>query len=397
MTSLLARRLLVAPLSVAVIAATSVAAVDLSGSAVAAIPAASSLSTSLTQVSAAPKSSDVWALGRFDNLKSGANGFIVSHRHNGHWANSNVSLPKNSVISGIAALSAKTAWVTGYYESKTFTQSPLVDRTVGKKLVKVKAPFKSGSLSVISASGPKNVWVLGSKLVGGLSSEVVLHWGGKKWVSTKLPKNFSANTLSTSSATNTWALGTGAKGTAVARWGGKKWVMTSYHAPALTYPSAIATASKNSTFVVGEVLVGTKEIGHNYTARWNGKKWKNLKTPSKPSATLNAVTAVGGTAWAIGVNATSQVPQILHFASGSWHVQKAPSPGFSSGLTSVSASSPSRATAVGSYTISKVPCGPTRTFAADYNGHSWVNGGGPAKFRGFGIMRAEAQPDDLGC
>ena len=207
-------------------------------------------------MSAAPKSSDVWALGRWSNLKSGANGFIVSHRHNGHWANSNVSLPKNSVNSGVAALSAKTAWVTGYYESRTFTQSPLVDRTVGKKLVKVKAPFKSGSLSVISASGPKNVWVLGSKLVGGMSSEVVVHWSGKKWVSTKLPKDFSANTLSTSSATNTWALGTGAKGTAVARWAGGSGCMTSYHSPTGRYPTAIATASKNSTFVAGWSMSG---------------------------------------------------------------------------------------------------------------------------------------------
>jgi hypothetical protein len=413
MTFQLSRRLLVAPLSLAIVASTTVAAADLSGSAAASVAAVPALSTSLYAVSAAPHSSDVWALGRWGNSKSGTQGTIVSHRHNGHWTDSKA--PKFSptatvqvTLNGIAALSPNTAWVTGYsVNSKTSKQSPVIEKTVGKKLVKVKTPFALGYLTAISASGAKNVWVMGSKVVGTASTQAVAHWNGHKWSTPKLPTGFSASALTTSGAKNAFALGSGTKGTQVARWNGRKWSVTSYKVPTGSFALYIATASAHSTFVVGYRTAGTvaKPVNKNYTARFNGRKWKTLTTPSKSGASLNGVTAVGSVAWAIGYAATKSGElgaQILHFTGGKWHTQSFPTPGTSQTLSWVAASTASVATAVGNYGLTKVPCGPTAVLNLMYNGHSWKSGSRPpAQFRGASFVRTAApagyHPADLGC
>jgi hypothetical protein len=413
MTFQLSRRLLVAPLSLAVVASTTVAAAELSGSATASVPAVPALSTSLFVVSAAPHSSDVWALGRWSNSKSASQGTIVSHRHHGHWTDSKTpklspSAVNQTTLTGIAALSGKTAWVTGYsFNSKTGKQAPVIEKTVGTKLVKVKTPFKLGYLSVISSSGAKNVWILGSKLVGTLSTSVIEHWNGHRWSAPKLPTGFSPTSVTTSGAKNAFALGSTVKGTQVARWNGRKWSLTSYKVPSGAQALYIATASAHSTFVVGYRTAGTvaKPVNKNYTARFNGRKWKTLTTPSKAGSTLNGVTAVGSVAWAIGYAVTKAGTlgaEILHFTGGKWHPQSVPTPGTSQTLSWVAASTASIATAVGNYAITKVPCGPTRAFNLMYNGHSWGNGSSPpAQFRGASFVHVAAvsgyQPADLGC
>jgi hypothetical protein len=394
MTSLSARRLAVVPFSLALAATTVVAAGTSSYAAPRAHHPATAPTTSLSVVSQAPGSSDAWALGRWSTTKT--QGTIVSHRHNGHWTDSTVKLPVNGQLVGLAAGSAKTAWVTGYVYTGT-TQNPLIYKTSGRRLVKAKAPFAHGSLSAIAASSTKNAWVMGTKVVGTTDVAVLEHWNGKRWSAPTLPKGFGVSSISTSGPANAWALGSNAKGTAVARWTGRKWLLSSYHSPTGRYATAIATASKTSTFVTGYEYVGAHPVDKNFSAHFNGRKWKILKTPSKSSSTLNAVTAVGSTAWATGVDQTKGVPFIMHFSGGAWHFQSTPSPGFSSQLSSVSASSPSRATAVGSYATTKIPCGPSRGLNLVYNGHSWSNGSSPpAKFRGL-LSRVAGQGPPLGC
>ena len=233
------------------------------------------------------------------------------------------------------------------------------------------------------------------------------HWNGHKWSTPKLPAGFTPSTVTTSGAKNAFALGSSVKGTQVARWNGHKWSVTSYKVPTGAQAMYIATASAHSTFVVGYRTAGTvsKPVNKNYTARFNGHKWKTLSTPSKSGSTLNGVTAVGSVAWAIGYAATKSGAlgaEILHFTGGKWHTLSVPTPGTSQTLSWVAASTGSIATAVGNYGLNKVPCGPTRAFNLMYNGHSWKSGNSPpANFRGASFVRVSAapasQPADLGC
>ena len=107
-----------------------------------------------------------------------------------------------------------------------------------------------------------------------------------------------------------------------------------------------------------------------------GGKWTQATLPDLGEYHLSGVAATSAKdVWAVGgvagINASIQTV-ILHWDGEAWTRTPTPSPGFLSILSSVSASSPTNALAVGYVQPQNADRPPVRTLALHWNGMTWT-------------------------
>jgi hypothetical protein len=325
-------------------------------------------------VAAVPHSRDAWAIGSVgtpDNAR-----FFVGHLHAGHW--SRVKAPKlggrYGYLDAVAAGSTKSVWVGGATQIKpgnNLATKPAIWRVVGNKLVAQKLPALgdlSAAVDSISASSATNAWAVGTLIQGAITAQVGFHWNGKKWSAVTVPSGYSQTIydVSASGPDNAWALRSdylAAQYTFV-HWNGKVWTLGAA-APAGVTLTSVTTSSAKLAYATG---IATTSGGREKSVifKLKGTKWVSVPLPRAGTrATLDSVSMRGKSAWAVG---DSSVPVLLRSTGGAWKAEN--SPGKNYLLADVSAASATRAYAVGSFDVPESGT-PTRTFFEVFTGHSW--------------------------
>jgi hypothetical protein len=190
----------------------------------------------------------------------------------------NVSL---DVLSGVAAVSPRSAWAVGRHDDDG-TYRTLVERWDGSAWHVVPSPnVGSGpnTLRSVAVVGPDDVWAVGWALSGGHYRALAQHWDGSGW-----------NVVATPPAGRGDAVLTG------------------------------VAASGHDVWSVG--WVGDADAQRPVIQRWDGSRWANVPTP--PELGPAAFSAVAPTAHGIAVvgrqivDARPQALALLYDADG-WH------------------------------------------------------------------------------
>jgi hypothetical protein len=312
----------------------------------------------LLSVAAVPHSHDLWAIAENSQFKN-----MVVRRHHGKWARVSVTGP---VGSSIAVGSANRVWITA---------GGGLDQLKGNHFVPVKIAVASG-LGPVAASSATNAWTLGLGNRPGVGI-TALHWNGKSWVQVALPtgETDGCGLVATSGPRNVWmvCLDSAETGHILLHWNGKTWKATGT-IPVEHTINAIASTAPNRAIVVGETTVSTSGNERTYSARYNGSKWVEIKTPNPGGdSTLRGLAMSGNRAWAVGLIATniSDHPLAMMTSGHGWKVEHLPATGSETYFNSASAASSKLVYAVGNRSTGPSSDSPLYGIAEQYNGHSW--------------------------
>jgi hypothetical protein len=199
--------------------------------------------------------SDVWAVGTD----------LFQHFDGSTWTTAPFT-PVGAHLRSVIVLAADDAWaVGGIKDSRTGYSRDLtyLAHWDGTSWRSVPSPLglTTGSLASVSATGPSDIWAVGSLSSG---APVALHYDGTSWRQVATPSNgpFSAlNGVVAISPTNVWAVG-----------------------------------NRNGTLPNGNVVQRT------LTEHWDGTAWSVVASPNATDNdnSLAAVTRAGTTVWAFG-------------------------------------------------------------------------------------------------
>jgi hypothetical protein len=281
----------------------------------------------------------------------------------------------NGYLSAVSASSSRDAWAVG---SQTNGTAPsLAEHWNGRTWTRVTVPSLRGQysgLGSVTDISPSDAWATGQLY----DSAQILHWNGKAWSRVPIPSigSHSLSTISAASASDIWAVGSGAS----LHWNGKTWTRVTVPVSGLHNLNSIKVLSSSNAWAVGSVTVASSfgDTSANLILHWNGKTWTRIPSPAPPyakyGAFLNGVTAVSAdNIWAVGCTDGCQVqgafsPQIEQWNGKTWKQAAAPvTPYGIYTLNSVAAASASDAWAVGGG-------GPGTALSgaiAHWNGRTW--------------------------
>jgi len=295
---------------------------------------------------------------------------LVEHWNGRRWKQVPSGLPPSSdgvvSLAGVAATSATNAWTVGTIGTQYLFS--LADRWDGHKWTESDIPEPGGFggstvLTGVAASSAKDAWAVGNSVLDATET-LVLHWNGNGWV--QVPSPSPAGTGSTAasqlqavtapSPTNAWAVGAASTGhspgpwtTVTEHWNGTTWATVPSPDPALA--GCVNDQLNGVASRAGETWAVGSYCGAPLVLRLTGGSWRQVPIPSPPAGTseeLGSVAVISKTnAWIVGTVGSRVL--ILHWNGKKWATVRAPIPAgvTSAGLQGVSAVSPSIVWAVG--------------------------------------------------
>jgi hypothetical protein len=138
-------------------------------------------------------------------------------------------------LSGVTTLSAGTAWAVGCANCFTGSAQPLILRWNGRSWQRARVPVTSGAnneLSGVMALSARSAWAVGSggRTRLGVPKTLILRWNGKSWKRAPSPNDGSNGgavvSVDALSAGNAWAVGNNFNDeaqTLILHWNGKAW------------------------------------------------------------------------------------------------------------------------------------------------------------------------------
>jgi hypothetical protein len=300
----------------------------------------------------------------------------------------------DSTLNGVGVISACNAWAVG--SDSAGTGKTLIDHWDGTNWTQVASPNPgaapaSDALNAISVLSASDAWAVGSTMSGKVTSPLIEHWTGGKWVTVASPKTGGQSLLQgiwAASARDIWAVGytvtgphSGRVSSLIEHWNGTRWRAVSLRltGPAKSsYLTSVAGTSAQQIWVTGFYCSSVIKCVPTILA-WNGKRWRRSSVPSLPAAVsgfLNGISAQSkSSAWAVGAAQTASAggPLIEHWNGHTWSRMKVAYPASSfSTLKAVQAFSASDVVAVGQYVPE--PTGVDATITMTWNGTKWVTG-----------------------
>jgi hypothetical protein len=252
---------------------------------------------------------------------------------------------------GLFAVSADAvddAWAAG-----VCNEQGAVERWDGKAWTLVPLPPQSTSvwrLNGIAAVSPRDVWAVGTgQGRHGSETAIALHWDGARWTSVTghipryIPSGGGVFSAVAATSAGAWLAGgvAGPRGL-VARSNGSTLVATLDRATPKIAQSGfagVAVASPRDVWLVGN---SNERGGSALAEHWNGKSWREVRTPDEKSFELNGAAAAGGSVWAVGSG--GYVGGAVERWNGAhWSIQV----NTAAPLAAVAASSPTNVWAVG--------------------------------------------------
>jgi hypothetical protein len=323
--------------------------------------------------------SDVWAAG-FSYVEAGQHVQLVKHYDGTVW-NSRVGPydGNGSELRDFQSFGASDAWVVG-----DAFQSSFIGHWDGDRWKQVDSPNPTdfNSLRGISGAAPDDVWAVGSAFHrdDGTTITVADHWDGHSWTQVPTPNATSSNGLiavNAISSNDVWAVGTtGAP--LIEHWDGSSWSLVEQPAPAGQLTSVIGFGP-DDVWAVGHVG-GYPNQTTPLLEHWDGTAWS--VTAGLRMGALGSLYALSGTSssdiWAVGCTLRNEKygheTVIEHYDGTRWNRVKSPNPEpyATQCLSGVSASSPTDAWAVGTYSYNDEGYGPTHNLLAHWDGTSWT-------------------------
>lgn len=181
-------------------------------------------------------------------------------------------------------------------------------------------PRAQSSLNAVTAVSPTDVWAVGSYSSAATNFQnrtLIEHWDGSTWriVPSPNPGNvedalYAVTAISTN---DVWAVGdvqssNGNSGLTV-HWDGSAWTAVFPPEPGRHWrtPSDRSGGTFQQRRMGGRVIY-SRGFRKPVSQHWNGMRWIPASTPEPgPGAELHAVTAAGGTIWAVGAYTQTEV------------------------------------------------------------------------------------------
>jgi hypothetical protein len=251
---------------------------------------------------AAVSANDVWAVGT-ECYSADA---IIEHWNGSSWslvpgARHKDGFDSTAALYDVAAISSSNVWAVGY-RGTDYSTATLVEHYNGSIWSEVPAGGVSGYLSSVSATGPNDIWAVGSTDNGNF----IEHFDGNTWSVVPSPQpsgRSSLDSVSALSPTNAWAVGSrtglGAReSTFTLHWNGSTWSEVPSPNPRSTADAtnqlrSVAAISADNVWAVG--AYDNLQTGHQdrtLTIHWDGSSWSLVDSPT-PGAT-GQLTAVAG-------------------------------------------------------------------------------------------------------
>jgi hypothetical protein len=286
---------------------------------------------------AAVSGSSAWAVG------AAAEGFtsntVIEHWNGRRWRvqPSPNAQPGPDELTAIAALSNSNAWAVG---SSDLLGRTLIEHWNGRRWRLQASPSPasfSNVLTSVAAISARNVWAVGYTIEKGSSTTRTLteHWNGRRWTVHTSPSPGNQSNLlggvTASGPSDVWAVGStttdSVQSALIERWDGRRWSMQP--SPTSAFGIALQSAarfSRDSVWVAGST--GSRTVAEY----WNGRRWQIQHTPdpiysADPSLTLAGVSALSrSNAWAVGYSADNSDSKTLieHWNGRKWNVQRSP-------------------------------------------------------------------------
>lgn len=339
---------------------------------------------------------DSWAAGNHRNSVTGVTDTLILHWNGNTWKPTTAPNPSSTFnyLYGISAYSPTNVWAVGYYCllaqgcGATPAWSTLILHWNGSTWKQIASPNPGDRnfLQAVSVQSPKNVWAVGTYcgpdcITSPATNTLFEHWNGKSWTQVPSPNPASYNYLygvSADSPTDAWAAGfyqnSGVGWAAFAlHWNGTSWTQVPNPNPtASNFFSGVSAYSPSDVWAAGGDV---NSMSHQQTLieHWDGATWSQVPCPnlSLDSSFLKplGVSADSPTdAWVVGSysDLSTGIPDTLalHWDGTSWTQVPSPNPSTHSNvLNAVSATTPTDAWAVGSYS--------NRTLVLHWDGTSW--------------------------
>jgi hypothetical protein len=268
--------------------------------------------TALLNAVSASSASDVWAIGRTQVNKSNFNGLAL-HWDGTAWSVSS-SFPAaiaTTVTTGVTDIGPADAYATG--NNSTIPRGHLAhwDGTAWSAVtvpLPPNAPTNT-TLDAISASGPSNVWAVGTFLnsVTEQFDNFAIHFDGSKWAVAATPVNAgSLHALQANSPSDVWAAGSStSNGTLIEHFNGTAWSVVPSPSPGARAALGGLTTSNaaNNVWAVGSFTPAGSINPQTLTLNWNGTAWTQVPSPDPATSDgVGAVSTLPGNAivWAVG-------------------------------------------------------------------------------------------------
>jgi hypothetical protein len=276
--------------------------------------------------------SDAWAVGDTSVNRSDF-APLALHWNGTTWANSPSAaavLPPSTTLYGVADISPTDAYAIGDNSSLASGEAEHWNGTTWSALT-LPLPTSTGfptTLNAISASGPDNVWIVGTYMVQVSSTNLryetySLHFNGTSWSIAPMPLVsgsdsalvYVINSIVANSPTDVWAVGgsgdniPGQGGTTsntlTEHWNGTAWtVVPSPTTGTFDNLNGVTTSNAaNDVWAVGSYVPAGASSAQTLTLNWNGTAWTRVVSPDNGSPSVlfdTSATPGGGPVWAVG-------------------------------------------------------------------------------------------------
>jgi hypothetical protein len=340
---------------------------------------------SLVDASAVAGTRQAWVVaGRYGD-PFGAGNYVL-HFSGRNWTRV-ATLGQDIHLAGVAAVSARVAWVWGEegHDTQWNTFRPYLALVSDGIVHPVRTGLVRGAAVTAMGGDGSGMWLAGSAhgRHGPHRQVVVARWDGTSWKQVPAPPGARAvGSLSASGGSDVWAAVTA--GFAVdpwlVHWDGTAW-STAYRPPASLATDGRVPLDMVAASSRGRVWVAYSEAGTNsgsnahnppariYSLYFDGGAWRPVPVPPIVEEGLAGVTMSGGDAWAIA--ALQNISGILHSRQGGgWRVQALPGGRRRACVpTSISAASPTYVIAVTGRSSGWCD----HSYAYVYDGHRWLS------------------------
>lgn len=272
--------------------------------------------TALLNAASASSATDAWAVGRTQTNKSSFEALAL-HWNGTAWSVSPsfTAAMATTVTTGVADISPADAFAIGSNNSIPRGHLAHWDGTAWSGVTVPLPPnaATNTTLDAISASGPSNVWAVGTFLdsVNQQFEPFSIHFNGTKWAVGPAPvSGGTLNAIQANSPSDVWAVGTSNSATFIQHFNGTAWsVVPSPSLGARAALDGVTTSNAaNDVWAVGSFTPAGSISPQTLTLNWNGTAWSVVPSPNPTSFDgLNSVATQPGAAivWAVGATGQS--------------------------------------------------------------------------------------------
>ncbi|MFD7033756.1 hypothetical protein ACFWAR_37575 [Streptomyces sp. NPDC059917] len=217
---------------------------------------------------AATSDRDAWLVGDADGEGQPA---MTQHWDGRAWREKPAAMPDNSLgggLLGVAAVAPNDVWAAGWTQA--------LDERI---------PDPDGSTQIIDHM-----------------EGLVQHWDGRAWKRAELPKgyaNWGLNAISASGPNDVWAVGSGYGDDdrpVVLHYDGRSWkqLPTPPYGGLYGEFNSVVANGPGDVWAVGRTILDENDRGHALIMHWNGRTWTRVAGPAEAGSLTGVAAAPGG-------------------------------------------------------------------------------------------------------